>query len=141
MQVAERSQVPASSTILTLGSSLTQATGDIVIVNLGRRALTAWVKCDSWCPAFRAGMEACPDEWIYLGCIPARAPLNCDAFHQRLDQDCELPIVEFTFMELGADLPGSEAPDLTALIPYEADRNYQVLLGSAVVITARKFLR
>ena len=52
--------------------------------------------------------------------------------------DCELPIVELTFMALEAEGPGTEAPDLTALIPYEADRNYQVLLGSTVVITARK---
>lgn len=138
MHVAARSQDPTASTILCLGSGPAATTGDIVIVNLGRQTLSAWVKSDAWSAEFLAERQARPEQWIHLGRIPSRALFNCDALHQRLDPDCEQPIVEFTFMPLEAQVPGSETPDLTALIPYDADRNYQVLLGSTVVISARK---
>jgi len=138
MLAAARSQVSTPSPILTLGSGPAAATGDIVIVNLGRHAVSAWMKSDSWSRDFMAEAAACPDQWIHIGVIPSRAPLNCAEFHQRLDPGCDLPIVELTFISLEPQDPGSGAPELTALIPYEADRNYQVLLGSTVVITARK---
>ena len=138
MQAAARSQDPAASTILCLGSGPSATRGDMVIVNLRAHALSAWAKSDAWSPDFLGEMDAQPDQWIHLGYIPPRAPFNCDAFQRRLDPEREQPMVELTFMALAADVPGSETPGLTALIPYDADRNYQVLLGGTVVISARK---
>ena len=136
MLATARSQQLAASAVLMLGSGSARATGDMVLVNLGARALSAWVRSDSWSPEFLEAKHASADEWIHLGDILSRTSFNCAAFHDRLDSGCEQPVVEFTFVALTAD-PASAASGLTALIPYDATQNYQVVLGAAVVITAR----
>jgi|RhiMetStandDraft_4_1073278.scaffolds.fasta_scaffold336181_2 hypothetical protein len=137
MLAATRSQRSVASAVLMLGSGTARARGDMVLVNLGTRALSAWVRSDSWTPAFLDAKDSSADQWIHLGDIPSRASFNCAAFRDRLDPGCELPDVEFTFVALTAD-PASAASGLAALIPYDASRNYQLVLGTAVVITARR---
>ena len=105
---------------------------------MGPCALSAWVKCDSWKPDVVADVEGCPEQWIHLGHVPPRAPLTCSAFHERLDPNCEQPILEFVFMALETEDSRPDAPELTALIPYDATRNYQLVLGRSVMITARR---
>jgi hypothetical protein len=137
MLATARSQQLAASAVLMLGSGSARATGDVVVVNLGARALSAWAKSDSWNPDFLESKHASADQWIHLGDILSRTSFNCAAFHERLDPGCEQPVVEFTFVGLTAD-PASAASGLAAVVAYDANQNYQVVLGAAVVITARR---
>ena len=137
MLATARSQEFAASAVLMLGSGTARARGDMMLVNLGARALSAWVRSDAWSPEFLEAKHANADQWIHLGDILSRTSFSCAAFHDRLDPVCEQPVVEFTFVALTAD-PASAASDLTALIPYDASQNYQVILAAAVVISARR---